>query len=212
MTTIVGIKKLNETVLMVDSCLNIGGMCEVAPLKLLTHDSPEGEVIPPFALACAGSLQATQEVFSGLIDALGKATIKPAHGGMDFAQIVARASRSILQGAGIALGQSQYLLALPGQLFAFTDAGDVHVPSRGYWASGSGEGFALGAMAANESRIINKLGRKPPHDKDAWDMCALALYAAADFDLYTKPPFHWARVFTRNQPAGKYIETGVIRE
>jgi ATP-dependent protease HslVU (ClpYQ) peptidase subunit len=195
MTTIVGMTTLNETWLMVDSCLSIGNMREVSPSKLLVHDSPEGSPVLPFALACAGRLQATQLVFSHIVEEIKKVEFKPGAGGMDFAMVMAATSRTILRDAGIALDQSQYLLALPGQLFAFNDAGDVHKPSRGYYAAGTGEGYALGAMYERDSSLLNSIR---------------AIQAAKEFDLYTQSPFLWARVFTSRQPVASHVETGTV--
>jgi len=197
MTTIAGATNLNETVLIVDSSLSIGGLHDMAPSKLMIHNSTELSLVPPFALAGAGSLRSLQVVFAQIEEAIHKVKFDSMSGGMDFALAMGNATRSILRADGSDLGSATFLLATMGQLYAFDDGGAVHIPVRGYFALGSGDGYAMGAMYAMQ-------GCAP------LPLCISAIKAAASMDHYTRPPFVWARVFTSSVPVESYIETGRV--
>lgn len=210
MTTIVGMTTPTETVLMVDSRLSIGNLREVSFSKLFTNNVSEGVplIVPTFAIAAAGRSHSHQLVFNQLSDEMQpliearKVPWRPD----DLAFDIALMARTILRRQGIDLHQAEFLLALPGHLYAFNDTGDVHIPSRGYHAGGSGEGYALGAMCADDLLMINgTTGVKPP-----LYICANAMRVAAELDLYTSGPFYWAHLTVDKNKSGTHLETGEV--
>lgn len=197
MTTIVGLTTLNETVLMVDSCLNVGNQRQKAPTKLMTYNSPESSLIPPFAIAWTGRLVSMQIVYPKLVGELKKSEPKPFDTMLDFALTVGVTIRRILHTESIDFDQAAFMLALPGGLYCINDTGDVHEPAGGRGSAGSGGDYALGALHALKSYA-------------PLIACEKAIRVAADLDLLTGGPFHWARVSTSSEANAQHIQTGVI--